>query len=358
MLGNILIFNITDLIKILSIFFLTLIIMAAISFLTNHISLRRIIPTYVAPQKIHKGEVSRLGGLVMYLGIVLLVLSSSFHEIKFTILYFLFSFIPLGLITLIEDFHKPSPPWVRLIFMVFSSWLILKITNIQLPIFDNPLLKDILADPKIQCFFYAFCLVSLMNGTNFIDGVNGNFSFLIISMFTSLGFLAFIVGDFEFISLLILCSIPLLAFVLINYPWGRIFAGDLGAYFYGALVGFLIIFFFGRHEDISAWNALLITFYPIIELIFSMFRKIWNGKSPMQPDTNHLHLKIYTNLYFRLKKPRLANNLVTVFLALFWLVPTLILPWVYQSHFLLAIFLIILSLSYIMLNLILTKDKF
>lgn len=331
--------------------------MASISFLTNHISLRGIMPIYVAPQKIHKGEVSRLGGLVMYFGVAALILISSYQEIKFTILYLLFCFLPLGVITLVEDFHKPSPPWVRLFVMFFSSWLILKMTNIQLPIFDNPLLKDILAEPKIQYIFYTFCLVGLMNGVNFIDGVNGNFAFLIISMFTSLSFLALIVSDFEFISLLILCSIPLLAFFLINYPWGRIFAGDLGAYLYGALVGFLIIFFFGRHEDISAWNALLITFYPIIELIFSAFRKILNGKSPMEPDTYHLHLKIYTILFNGLKKPRLANNLVTLFLVLFWLMPTLILPWVYHSHLLLAIFLIFLTLCYVTLNLILTKNK-
>ena len=331
--------------------------MASISFLTNHISLRGIMPIYVAPQKIHKGEVSRLGGIVMYFGVAALILTSSYQEIKFIVLCLLFCFLPLGVITLVEDFHKPSPPWVRLIVMVFSSWLILKMTNIQLPIFDNPLLKDILAEPKIQCFFYVFCLVCLMNGINFIDGVNGNFSFLIISMFTSLGFLALVVGDFEFLSLLILCSIPLFAFVLMNYPWGRIFAGDLGAYFYGALVGFLIIFFFGRHEDISAWNALLITFYPIIELIYSAFRKIWNGKSPMESDTYHLHLKIYTILYKGSKKPRLANNLVTLFLAFFWLIPTLILPWVYQSHLLLAIFLTFLTFCYISLNLILTKNK-
>ena len=356
MLEKVLIFNFIDLTKSVSIFFLTLISMATISFFTKHISVKGLIPKYVAPQKIHKGEVSRLGGLIMYLAIFFLILISSFQEFKLIILYFLLSFLPLALITLAEDFNKPSPPWIRLIVMFFSSWLILNMTNIQLPIFDNPLLKDILAEPIIQCIFYSFCLVGLMNGMNFIDGVNGNLSFLTIAMLTSLGFLAFIVDDFEFISLLILSCIPLLAFVLINYPLGKIFAGDLGAYFYGALVGFLIIFFFGRHEDISAGNALLITFYPIIELIYSTIRKICKGKSPMEPDTYHLHFKIYTILYLGTKKPRLANNLVTLFLVLFWLVPTMILPWVYQSHFLLVIFIILLTLCYITVNLIVTLN--
>jgi hypothetical protein len=46
----------------------------------------------------------------------------------------------------------------------------------------------------------------------------------------------------------------------------------------------------------------------------------------------------------------LANNLTTVFLAIFWLAPPMILPWVYDSQPMIATSIVILSLVYITLN--------
>jgi UDP-N-acetylmuramyl pentapeptide phosphotransferase/UDP-N-acetylglucosamine-1-phosphate transferase len=39
--------------------------------------------------------------------------------------------------------------------------------------------------------------------------------------------------------------------MLMNYPYGRIFLGDLGAYSLGLIVSMLTIILFGRHPEIS-----------------------------------------------------------------------------------------------------------
>ncbi len=355
MLENITLFSYIDLTDYAYIFFFTIIMMQIICNKNNFI--KKFIPNYTAPQKIHQGDVSRLGGLVMLISTALFISFWSDQEIKNMMLWFFIAFLPLGLITLAEDFNKTIPPWVRLIVMFCSSWLILKITEIPLPLFNTPLLSVLLADPFISSIFYTLCLVSLMNGVNFVDGTNGNFAFMTICIMISLCFLATIVGDIQFINLLILCGTPLIVFSLFNYPWGKIFAGDIGAYLYGALIGFLILFFFGRHSDVSAWNVLLIVFYPIIEVIFSTIRKLFRGSSPLSADTSHLHIKIFTLLYRGSKKSRQSNNLVTLFLGLFWLFPTMILPWVYHSHILLAVTLTFLTFCYITLNLVIKIDQ-
>ena len=309
-----------------------------------------LIPTYKAPQKIHEGSVSRLGGLCMLLGIVSLSALSENEGIRDHITLFLFAFSPLAALTLLEDLHNPMSPKVRLATMLGVSWLILSWTGISLPVLDTPYLGDILAEPTMRSLFYAVCLTALMNGVNFVDGTNGNFALMTITMMISLAFFGTTVGDMEFVAMVLLCTIPLVAFTTINFPWGRIFAGDLGAYMYGGLVGFFILVFFGRHTDISAWNAVLITFYPIAELVYSIIRKVLNRQSPFQPDRGHLHIKIFTILHRGCKKPRLANNMVTLFLGIFWLVPSVILPWVYQSHTLIAIVLAFLTICFITVN--------
>jgi UDP-N-acetylmuramyl pentapeptide phosphotransferase/UDP-N-acetylglucosamine-1-phosphate transferase len=126
--------------------------------------------------------------------------------------------------------------------------------------------------------------------------------------------------------------------------------GDSGAYLMALLVGIWVIDFFGTYDLISSWNAGLIFFYPIAEVIYSFMRKLIQKKSPFQPDREHLHLKVYDLINTAVKRPRLSNNLTTVFLAIFWIAPPMMLPWVYDSHLLVALSIMLLSLVYVILN--------
>ena len=124
------------------------------------------------------------------------------------------------------------------------------------------------------------------------------------------------------------------------------------------LSGVWVIIFFSIHDSISSWNAVLILFYPIIEVTYSCVRKLLQKKSPFYPDREHLHLKIFDILNTALNKPRLSNNLTTIFLAVFWITPPLIITWVYNSQLMIIISLVLLSFSYITLNLVVPAKTF
>ncbi|MDA9819176.1 glycosyltransferase [Methylophilaceae bacterium] len=326
--------------------------MGLVFFLIIKGHLKSSITKYQAVQKIHVGETPRLGGLIMLIGIFALVLLSGDHAISRTSLMFVIGFAPLGAITLMEDLHVPTSPIKRLIVLLISSGLILVLPEINLPDLNTPYLEWLTASPPLKMMFYALCVGSLMNGMNFIDGTNGNMSFTLGAIFLNLLFLAVVMGDAAFIRLTLVCAFPLLIFTLANYPWGKIFAGDLGAYLYAAIVGFLTVHFFGLHTELSAWNAVLVLFYPVAELVYSLSRKVANKKSPFQPDQGHLHIKLYHIFLQGTGRPLLANNLVTVMLAIFWLSPAILLPWVYTSHLLLGISVAFLSVCYLAFNLV------
>ena len=310
---------------------------------------------YQAVQKIHLEETPRLGGLVMLVGILALVLWSGDTVMSGTSLMFAIGFLPLAAVTLREDLHIPTSPINRLIVLLISSGLILTLTEINLPDLNTPYLEWLTASPSLKMMFYALCVGSLMNGMNFIDGTNGNMSFTLGAIFLNLLFLGVVMGDAAFIRLTLVCAFPLLIFMLVNYPWGKIFAGDLGAYLYAAIVGFLTVHFFGLHTELSAWNAVLVLFYPVAELVYSLARKVASKQSPFQPDQYHLHIKLYHVFLQGTGRPILANNLVTVMLAIFWLSPAILLPWVYTSHLLLGISIVFLSVSYLLFNLVIPK---
>jgi UDP-GlcNAc:undecaprenyl-phosphate/decaprenyl-phosphate GlcNAc-1-phosphate transferase len=203
----------------------------------------------------------------------------------------------------------------------------------------------------LAIIFFSLGLIGLMNGINFIDGMNGLAVLTIMGALSSCIALSYIAKDNQAFIVLVPWLIMLSIFLLFNYPFGKIFLGDSGAYFIGILLGIWLIDFFARHNQISSWNALLIIFYPSIEVIYSVIRKISQGKSPFYPDREHLHIKIFDIVYLATKKPLYANNVTTIFLAIFWLAPALMVQFLYSSQLAIAICLVFLTTCYILINL-------
>jgi UDP-GlcNAc:undecaprenyl-phosphate/decaprenyl-phosphate GlcNAc-1-phosphate transferase len=82
-----------------------------------------------------------------------------------------------------------------------------------------------------------------------------------------------------------------------NFPLGKIFIGDGGAYFIGFMMAIIGLMLGIRNEEVSHWFILLLFIYPLYETVFSIYRKkIVRGTSPSQPDGYHLHMLIYKRL--------------------------------------------------------------
>ena len=82
-------------------------------------------------------------------------------------------------------------------------------------------------------------------------------------------------------------------FLLINYPSGRIFLGDGGAYLIGLLLAELSVLLVGRNSEVSPWFPLVLLAYPIWETLFSMYRRRMHGRSTGEADALHLHSLVY-----------------------------------------------------------------
>ncbi|MGH9906673.1 MAG: hypothetical protein ACRD8U_13945, partial [Pyrinomonadaceae bacterium] len=62
-----------------------------------------------------------------------------------------------------------------------------------------------------------------------------------------------------------------------------------------------------RNAGVSAWFVIALTAYPIVETLFSMYRrKIVRHAASMQPDTQHLHSLLY--LHFLLRDRRAGRS--------------------------------------------------
>jgi UDP-GlcNAc:undecaprenyl-phosphate/decaprenyl-phosphate GlcNAc-1-phosphate transferase len=279
--------------------------------------------TLVGEQQIHKEFTPRIGGLVIFCILIIFSYIESALEIK-TVFnqVFLASMLPLVIITIREDLFLNTKPIQRLIGILVSSSIIIVFLIPQLPLIELPFLSQIINMSPVNFIFFILALTLLINGMNLIDGANGLSGFTSLATIVALGIIARMSNDSVTVNSCLIYSVILLSFLVFNYPFGKIFFGDTGAYLNGLIIGYMIINFYGQHPEIPTWSAVLFVLYPIVEVIFSFFRKVLSRRSPFYPDSKHLHIKLYNILNKGMKDKHLNSNyLITPFLSILWLGP-------------------------------------
>lgn len=287
--------------------FFILLFITCMSFLIYFLSNRIFNPSiYEGVQKIHDGQVPRIGGLILYSYLIICSIFNDSHFME----YFCLSSITLFFITMKEDFFHNVRAKTRLVFSFISIVVFFLIANIQLPYINFYFLNFINDYIILSSLFFIFSLLVLINGCNMIDGSNGLLNFTSLCILINLLLLDYNqIFSFEIYSLIIFN----IFFTFLNYPYGRVFLGDSGAYLLGFILGLLTINVIHEY-NMNPYIAIFILIYPCFEVLFSFIRKVFYEKiSPLNPDPYHMHLKIYSLLltYFNGNK-FLANNVTTI----------------------------------------------
>ena len=246
-------------------------------------------------------------------GIFLLIpiLSISYHNFAYNLI--ILSIFILGLLSDQKILVSAKKRFLfQIILILFSVILLdLKILSSRIFYFDSFLELTI-----FNVFFTAFCLLILINGSNFIDGLNG---LLLIYMTTVI----YILLDLNLKLLVeineaytIFLIITLILVIMLNIT-NNLMLGDTGAYILSFFVGYLIIKCHNSNPNISPYFFITLLWYPCFENLFSIIRKLKNNFTPLAPDNNHLHQLIYQRLYKVLYKNKLvANNVSSILISL------------------------------------------
>lgn len=250
------------------------------------------------PQKFHKTSVPRIGGISIAIGIFAATLirfqNNPANMFELTLLV---CAIPTFAIGLTEDLTKKVGVKTRLLFTAIAAAMAASYLGAQITRLDIPGVDYLLGIPAIAIIFTAFAITGLANAYNIIDGFNGLSSMVGVITLMGLAYVSFTVADPTLMYLSLVMAGAILGFFLWNYPRGLIFLGDGGAYLIGFWVAIISVLLVARHANISPWFALLINAYPILETLFTIYRrKIHQGKSPGLPDGIHFHTLIYRRI--------------------------------------------------------------
>jgi UDP-N-acetylmuramyl pentapeptide phosphotransferase/UDP-N-acetylglucosamine-1-phosphate transferase len=260
-----------------------------------------------AVQKMHCKPVSRIGGVALCSGIAAVVLFGFLGEPHpalrahgHDMLLLLLAGMPCFLMGLTEDLTKRVSVRARLLATFGSALMAAWLLGAYLPRLDIYGVDHLLQYGPLALLVTAVAVAGVSNAINIIDGFNGVAGGAVTVMLAGMGMLAWQADDM-FVATLVLAGIgTMLGFLAVNFPTGRLFMGDGGAYVSGFWVAEIAVLIIIRQPHISPWQVLAICAYPVIEVIYSIYRrKVIRKCSPGAADRLHLHTLLYRRLVCR-----------------------------------------------------------
>ena len=239
-------------------------------------------------QKFHTRPTPRVGGIAIATGIVAGYLEA--HPDEKTLLSpLIVAGIPAFAFGLLEDVTKRVSVRTRLLATMGCGVLGWAITGYSITGADLPGLDWLLGFTVFSVLFTAFAVGGIANAINIVDGFNGLAAGTVIIILTAFGVMSTALGDYDLAGVCLILAGAVVGFLLVNWPQGKIFLGDGGAYFVGFALAWLAVLILARHAEVSAWAPMLVCGFPILEVLFSIARRRRRNLSPGDPDRLHLH---------------------------------------------------------------------
>lgn len=236
------------------------------------------------------------GGLIFFISCLIFFSSDNNYFKIFLFLIFFIGFL--------SDTNYIFSPLKRFLLQTFIVLIFIYINQTFINSIRIPFVDDLIENILFKYFLTLFCFLVLMNGANFIDGVNT----LLLGYFLSLLLISLLVIkkldlsiDIQNFEILIIA----MGIIFIFNFFGKLLSGDGGAYLISFISGYFLIEFVNLTISVSPYFVACLLWYPAYECLFSIIRKKISKKSVTDPDNKHLHQLIF--IFFQ-KNTKLKGN--------------------------------------------------
>lgn len=256
------------------------------------------------PKVIHQYPVPRGGGLVIFGAI--LITSLIFLPLDKHLLGILLGGLILTIVGTIDDV-KNLNPYLRLGLGFLAAGVVVA-AGIGIPYLTNPFKSGAvisLSSPQIPIYlwgkwrtiwlwadlFALIWIVGTMNFVNWSKGLDGQLPGIVVVAATVIGVLSlkFVddVTQWPVIVLAFILAGAYLGFLLWNFYPQKIMPGYGG----GALAGYFLAVL-AILSGAKVATAILVLGVPMMDAVYSIMRRIIQGRSPVWGDRGHLHHKL------------------------------------------------------------------
>jgi UDP-GlcNAc:undecaprenyl-phosphate GlcNAc-1-phosphate transferase len=245
-------------------------------------------------RKTHHGIVPLVGGLAMFLGIVVaLGLLDLPARMGGALIAALGLLVVIGLL----DDRFGLSPWLRLLVHVTAAVALVLLTQTFVRTMGNVLgTGPVALNGWVSTAFSVLVITAAINAFNMLDGMDGLAGITALNSLLALGWLGQVAGLGIESAVCAVLGASVIGFLLFNLPSPlnrrlRCFMGDAGSTLLGVAIGWLCIRVgqattaTGIHPVTVLWAVAL----PLFELLWSTIRRLSRGQSPLHADSQHFH---------------------------------------------------------------------
>lgn len=300
-------------------------------------------------QKFHTAPTPRIGGVPIVLGLIV-AWGKAPEDVQQTIATILLAGLPAFLFGVAEDITKRVGVLHRLLATMASGLLAWWITDYSLTRVDVWGVDWLLHFTLVSVLFTAFAVGGVANAINIIDGFNGLASSASTLAFLGYAMMAWQAGDQTLVGVSLVLAACVWGFFWVNWPLGKIFLGDGGAYFIGFALAWVAVMLVERNTGVSAFAVLLVCVHPVTEVLFSVYRRRIKKDNAGHADRMHFH-SLVKQRYVRRWLPTLSihirNSITGLFVGCMTLTAIVLANLCMHSVWLSAAAFVGLSLGYV-----------
>ena len=263
-------------------------------------------------RKVHKTSKPTIGGVIIFAaaifafclwfptedrnyGLTSELMITSFNEFKFLLASVLILFF-IG----VKDDIIGTAPSKKLVGHILVGCILVLMADIRITSMHG--IFGFYELPEWTSIILSlFTYIVLVNAFNLIDGVDGLASGIGLIGATFFGLWFYFAGNVPLALLCASVSGSLLAFLIFNFSPAKIFMGDSGSMFIGAIMSVLAIKMI-EYDTTALPNAISslskpilamsILVYPLFDTIRVFFLRLVKGVSPFTADQNHIHHRL------------------------------------------------------------------
>ena len=206
-----------------------------------------------------KSSIPLSGGLFIFLGYLYFLNQEIFSFILFSLIVFI-----LGIFSDLKLIKSAKKKFLLQIILILSYIIFNDVQISDTRIF---LLDSILQNNYINYLFVSFCVLIIINGSNFIDGMNT----LCIGYYLLISATIFYLQLNETITtknISIFFIFVLILFVFLLNLTNQLYLGDSGSYLLGFSFSIFLISIYELNKNISPFFIVLLLWYPSFENLF------------------------------------------------------------------------------------------
>ena len=248
----------------------------------------------------HDSIIPATGGVALCISWIILIFIYSVlieQDIGVELYFYVLAGVLISIVGFYDDLNE-LPSFVKLLLQIFIFFII--------SFGDNSLINSfhgVLGIYELSYFesllFSLFVFIVIVNAINLVDGIDGlsgslTLFFLIITSYF------YFESNYHYSYLVVAFCFSLSVFLFFNYSERKkIFLGDTGSLGLGLCVAVLSLGYL--NTDHPTYNlfpinqplfVVLMIAYPLLDVIRVFILRIYNGKSFMMADRNHIHHKL------------------------------------------------------------------